>query len=884
MNSLQTKISLSLILSFFGLLIAVLTYFTNNYFYNKSIIENRYNLASKEINKKELEFSNFIKEKSKYLNILKDSVIFNKYLDDKTIIENKFNTKDLFRVIFESDNSLMQLRFISKEGIENIKIYRDKNSKIEKFTLDEDLQNKKDRYYFKETKQIPQNNIWISSLDLNIENKKIEKPIQPTLRLSTPIYKDNKFEGILILNISTKAFLKSIVSSNEFKISLIDKYGNFIIGSKNEGKQKLDLNWSKYLDKDINFKQYQSNFSNSVLSLDNFQNDKIFSKNISKSVMTPEGLIIVLEPFEKSIISFDNRSNNYLFYELLIILGIAIPLAFFLGGIPASMVSRLVKANERVEESDFALDQYKKAMDESNIVSKSDLAGNITYVNDKFCEISLYTRAEVMGKPHNILRGETSNEKFEELWRTIKNKGTWKGILVNRKKNGELYHINITILPILDKKGNIVEYIAIRHDVTELVEKTKVLEKILREDYLTKEGNRFKLLEDIKKSKKPYFALLNINSFSQINDFYGHVVGDRILKLISKRIKNLLPSAKYSFYRLYSDEFAILCDKENKDEFVKCLTAISNDLSSHPFLIAKKEIFVKVSISISYENKDNLISSASMVKKLSKSRHEIVVYDKTMNLEKVYEKNIEWTFKIKKALEEDRFVPFYQPIYNLKTKEIEKYECLIRLIDENDKAISPYFFLDIAKKSKQYLQLTKKVIETSFEYFKDIDKEFSINLTIEDITSKTLSNFIIEQLKKYNNAHKVVFELVESEGINNFDEVNSFIDKVKDLGCRIAIDDFGTGYSNFEYLIKLNVSYIKIDGSMIKDILVNKNSEEIVRTIVDFAKRQGFKTIAEFVSNEDIFEKMKELDIDYAQGYYIDEPRATITLENKKLN
>ena len=870
MNGFQTKVSLSLILTFFGLLIAVLSYFANNYFHNKSFIENRYNLASNEINKKELEFSNFIKEKSKYLNILKDSVIFNEYLEDRTIIKNKSNTKDLFRVIFESDNSLMQLRFISKDGIENIRIYRDKNTKMEKFTLDEDLQNKEDRYYFKETKQIPQNNIWVSSLDLNIENKKIENPIQPTLRISTPIYKDNKFEGILILNISTKILLNSIVNSNEFKISLIDKAGNFIIGSMNQDKQK------------INFKEYQSNFSNSILSLESFQDDKIFSKNISKSAMIPEGLIIILEPFKTSLVSFEN--NTYLFYEFIFILIIAIPLAFFLGNIPSNMVSRLVKANQRVEESDFALDQYKKAMDESNIVSKSDLAGNITYVNDKFCEISLYTRAEVMGKPHNILRGEVSNEKFEELWRTIKNKGTWKGILVNKKKNGELYHINITILPILDKKGNIVEYIAIRHDVTELVEKTKVLEKILREDYLTKEGNRFKLLEDIKKSKKPYFALLNINSFSQINDFYGHVVGDRILKLISKRIKNLLPSAKYSFYRLYSDEFAILCDKENKDEFVKCLTAISNDLSSHPFLIAKKEIFVKVSVSISYENKDNLITSASMVKKLSKSRHEIVVYDKTMNLEKVYEKNIEWTFKIKKALEEDRFVPFYQPIYNLKTKEIEKYECLIRLIDENNTAISPYFFLDIAKKSKQYLQLTKKVIETSFEYFKDIDKEFSINLTIEDITSKSLSNFIIEQLKKYNNAHKVVFELVESEGINNFDEVNSFIDKVKDLGCRIAIDDFGTGYSNFEYLIKLNVTYIKIDGSMIKDILVNKNSEEIVKTIVDFAKRQGFKTIAEFVSNEDIFEKMKDLDIDYAQGYYIDEPRASITLENKKLN
>ena len=878
MNSLQTKISLSLILIFFGLLIAILTYFTNNHFLNKSINEKINILAINEINKKESDFSDFIKNKSKYLNILKDSTIFNRYLDDKIKTENKFDAKDLFKVIFESDKSLMQLRFINKNGFEDIKIFRDKNTKIEKFTLDEDLQDKSDRYYFKETKQTPLNKTWVSSLDLNVENHKVQKPLRPTLRLSTSIYKNNNFEGILIINIDTKDFLNSIIHSDIFKISLIDNSGNFIKGKKIVNDTSIDLSWSKYLNKAIDFNKYLPFTSQKILEQKEFTSDKIFSKNISSSVFLPEGLILVLEPLIQKIDSLNSEKDGYLIYESIIILLISIPLAFFLGNIPSNMISKLGIANDRVEESDFELEQYKKAIDQSNIVSKSDLNGNITYVNDKFCEISLYKREEVIGKPHSILRGEISKDKFDELWKVINNKGTWKGILVNKKKNGDLYHINITILPILDRNGNIVEYIAIRHDVTELVEKTKVLEKILREDYLTKEGNRFKLLEDIKKAKKPYFALLNINSFSQINDFYGHVVGDRILKLISKRIKNLLASDKYSFYRLHSDEFAVLCDKDSKENFVACVTAISKDLASHPFLIAKKEIFVTISVSISYENKVNLISSAGIVKKLSKTKQEIIVYDKGMNLEKVYEKNIEWTFKIKKALEEDRFVPFYQPIYNMKTNKIEKYECLIRLMDENDVAISPYFFLDIAKKSKQYLQLTKKVIEVSFEYFKDIDKEFSINLTIEDITSKSLSNFILEQLKKYNNAHKVVFELVESEGINNFDEVNSFIDKVKDLGCRIAIDDFGTGYSNFEYLIKLNVSYIKIDGSMIKDILVNKNSEEIVKTIVDFAKRQGFKTIAEFVSNEDIFNKMKELDIDYSQGYYIDEPRATITL------
>ncbi len=235
-----------------------------------------------------------------------------------------------------------------------------------------------------------------------------------------------------------------------------------------------------------------------------------------------------------------------------------------------------------------------------------------------------------------------------------------------------------------------------------------------------------------------------------------------------------------------------------------------------------------------------------------------------------------WTLKLKKALENDRIVPYYQAIFNINTNKIEKYEALVRLIDEDGSIVSPFYFLNIAKKSKQYLKLTKQVIKKSFEYFKDKDYEFSVNLTLEDIKNKNISSYIIEMLKEYKIASKVVFEIVESEGIEDFDQINNFLDRARELGCKIAIDDFGSGYSNFEYLIKLNADYIKIDGSLIKDILIDKSNQEIVVTIIDFAKRQGFKTIAEFVSNEEIFNKVKELGIDYVQGYYISEPNPNI--------
>ncbi|MDD2291488.1 MAG: EAL domain-containing protein, partial [Aliarcobacter sp.] len=424
------------------------------------------------------------------------------------------------------------------------------------------------------------------------------------------------------------------------------------------------------------------------------------------------------------------------------------------------------KQNKELKKENHILKQYKEAVEESNIVSKADLKGNITYVNDKFCEVTLYEREEIINKPHSLLKGENSKETFKELWETISNKKTWHGVLKNRRKDGEFYYVNITIKPILDEDNEIIEYVAIRHEITDLIHKSVELEKSLREDFLTKEGNRFKLLEDIKKSKKPSLALLDVNRFGEINDFYGYEIGDEVLRIISKEFRKFMGN-KYSLYRIYSDEFAILADNEDREHFIRFVKLITDWISSTPLLIKGKEIYIQMSFSLSFEEKNSLKKTANIIKRYAKVNKDIHVYDKKLEIEKVYEKNIMWTKKLKKAFESDSIVPYYQAIYNLKTDKIEKYEALVRLIDEDGIAISPYYFLDIAKKSKQYLKLTKQVVKKSFEYFKDKDYEFSINLTFEDIKSKNISSFVIEMIKEYNIASRVVFEIVESEGIED---------------------------------------------------------------------------------------------------------------------
>ncbi|WP_066167594.1 bifunctional diguanylate cyclase/phosphodiesterase [Aliarcobacter cryaerophilus] len=556
--------------------------------------------------------------------------------------------------------------------------------------------------------------------------------------------------------------------------------------------------------------------------------------------------------------------------EYSLILTIIFLLAFLI--IKHFSLRKLKSEQKELQRKANILRQYNKATKSSNIISNSDLKGNITYVNDTFCEVSQYKREEIIGKPHNVLRGEEDPEIFRNLWKTIKSGNIWRGNLKNKKKDGTFYYINTTISPIFDENGEIFEYVAIRHEITDLVLKTEKLNRILREDYLTEIGSRYKLIEDISNQENLSISILDIKNFSDVNDFFGYKIGDYILKLVAKRIEELvIKKSNYSVYRLTSDVFAILASNESKIDFMKNVKEISKIISSKAIRAKGREVFVSINYTFSFEPKNSLLETANVIRKYSKTNPNQIIYDRSLEIEKDYEKNIFWTLKIKKALENNDIIPYYQAIYNLQTNKIEKYECLMRLNDSG-KIVSPFFFLDIAKKSGQYLQLTKRMIDSSFEYFKDKDFEFSINFTFEDISNEEISNYVIEKIKELNIGNRVVFEIVESEEIDDFNLINGFFCTIRELGCKIAIDDFGSGYSNFEYLIKLDADYIKIDGSLIKDVLVSKGNENIITMIINFAKDQGFKTIAEFVSSKDILEKVKYLGVDYVQGYYIHEP------------
>lgn len=396
-------------------------------------------------------------------------------------------------------------------------------------------------------------------------------------------------------------------------------------------------------------------------------------------------------------------------------------------------------------------------------------------------------------------------------------------------------------------------------------------------DTLTGLQNRRRLTEKLEKRENLFLMIINIDSFQEINDLYGDETGDSVLKDFALLLKEIMPNSGM-LYRLHSDEFAYLCHRSMRIEEYNIFASIINEkISKKSFTLSDKgDINISVTMGSSYGS-SMLLANADIALRLAKrSKKNHLFYNESMAMSEEYEKNFSWSKRLKYAIDNDKIVPVFQPIVDTKTQKIIKYEALIRMVDNNNFLIAPVFFLELAKKNKFYHQLTKIMIEKTFEKFKDSQYSVSINISVEDIINKDVYDFIIEKLQTCKMGSRIGFEILESEGIENFEQVIAFIDDVKKYGCTISIDDFGTGYSNFEYLMKLKVDFIKIDGSMIKNIDTDINSQMITQTIVEFANRMNIKTVAEFVYSKNVFQKVAELNVDFAQGYYFGEPSREI--------
>ncbi|NLN13010.1 MAG: EAL domain-containing protein [Arcobacter skirrowii] len=399
--------------------------------------------------------------------------------------------------------------------------------------------------------------------------------------------------------------------------------------------------------------------------------------------------------------------------------------------------------------------------------------------------------------------------------------------------------------------------------------------KDLYTDNLTKLANKNRLQKDLKYSNNDLLALLDIDEFLATNDLFGEKVGDKILIEFASKMRNYFSSKDFSLYRIESDKFGVSPKNPiDIDTFFVICRDFLDTIESDAFLIDDNEIDVNVTIGIAKGDGEQAYKYTKRIINYARKKFQkIMIYEDSYNIHKSFEQNIMWIKLLKQGFKENLLKAFFQPIVDTKTKEVLKYEALIRYISLDGKVHGPYEFLEVAKKTRLYQNIVKVILDDSLKLIKEKKKKVSINISYVDLIDDKTKKYIYDFLEKNREfANNLEFELLESEEIIDFNIIKDFITNVSKYSCKVGIDDFGAGYSNFHILSKLDISFVKIDGSLIKDIHNSKELEIIVRTIASIAKDFHIKTIAEFVATENIYEKVKALNIDYSQGYYFDKP------------
>lgn len=568
--------------------------------------------------------------------------------------------------------------------------------------------------------------------------------------------------------------------------------------------------------------------------------------------------------------TLNDKALNLLL-RLAVVLALSLP--FFTWRL-RQLNSRLLEKNDtlgqEVEEGEKNLKQrHTELQTILNVTEESicliDKQGTVLTINNTAAKRLGKAPAEMMGKCiYDFFPSEVAQQRriyIEQVFTF--------GIGINVEDTREEMFFSINYYPVFDKNNHVESVAVFARDITEQKRSNERIQHLATFDSLTGLPNRQKLLQDLEQHQPNGCALFNIDNFKEINDFFGISAGDMLLCTVSEWFKAM----GFSAYRIGGDEFVILFyETMTQDTLCNRISALISALDEERFLIEKETLDVHMSAGVAIGGNKLLTRADIALHQAKEQRIPIAFYEESENVEKQYHSNIAMASTIRKALATGRILCHYQPITNIVTGKIDKYETLVRIMDEEETLIMPLQFLPIAKKTKLYHRITKEVIHQACHLFSTRSEEFSVNISIYDIHDSSTVQKIISTITQTGTASRIVFEILESEGIENYQEVAQFISKVKALGAKIAIDDFGTGYSNFEHILKLDVDYIKIDGSLILKITDNSRHRIIVETIVDFAQKIGAKTIAEFVSDEAIYTTIKEIGIDYSQGYYTGKP------------
>lgn len=528
----------------------------------------------------------------------------------------------------------------------------------------------------------------------------------------------------------------------------------------------------------------------------------------------------------------------------------------------------------------------------NSVVIEISNKGRIMFVNNAWFKSSGYTVSETIGKlfsdfihGNNLKLYQYVEEACEHI---LSGKSFHENLEVQlMKKNGLYFWSEVSLSPYY-KDDALVGISGTIDDITVRKNAEERLKHVALHDMLTGIHNRHYFDDKLRSIAQTAvrtpclhsLLYIDLDHFKVINDSQGHHQGDLVLKEIARLLTGRARQSDV-LCRIGGDEFAFLLMNTAIDDAKVVALDICKTIANASFKFADK--VYKVSCSIGISAIDGKATSSgiylqqadiAMFAAKEKGRNRAHVFSVGDKVTGELKQSFDWVQKLQNALFADNIILHFQPIINVTTGDVECYEALVRLIVEG-KTIYPNDFIPSLEKAEDMNLLDRHVIGKALKLMQEnsILKRVAINLSAQAFTDDRLFSFIEDKLNKYNiDPSMVIFELTESASLSNITGTQRMINHLNELGCHFSIDDFGTGFSTFAYLKQIPAGSVKIDGSFVKDMLKDPIDAVLVKAINDTAHALGKTTVAEFVEDKATLLKLKELGVDYAQGYYIAKP------------